>query len=613
MRIARRLQISRAVLVAIAVAGVLGLGAAPGVASPALTRAPVNPAFKLDAQAAAQEAAGAAARGVGVPAPSSASGLVPSPVDIGALSAGGPLRAAVSALPSSFDLRDASPARLSPVGNQGSLGTCWAFAALGSLESALWSSTPADTGRFSEDNMALKSGYYAGLGPIDLYNLGGNSLMATAYLARWAGPVLLGQDAYGDYFTPAGLGAARHVQDVLYVPGRTGPTDNDGIKAAVMAHGAVYVAFYWGQSAASWQDTTHAYYDASSEVTNHAVDIVGWDDSYAASNFATRPPGNGAFIVRNSWGTSFGDNGYFHLSYFDANLALLDVGGLEDGNAVFVAAQPTDDYDAEYQYDRLGWTTSIGFGSSTAWFANRFTASAAGTLRAVSFYAARPGSTYTLLEGSSTSSLTSVGSGTFDLAGYHTVSLDASPSLTAGAGFVVAVKLTTPGFDYPIPAEYPITDYYGYSAAATASPGQSYVSSDGSTWTDVTKMAGYANTNVCLKAFVDRAAGTVFTPTVALRLSGLSVGAAKVGRTVSARGAVTPASLAGGKVTVTAQRRKGGSWVQVMHMARTISAGGAFTCALKPAVRGTYRMHAVIAATSSHTSAATKWVSFTAK
>ena len=141
---------------------------------------------------------------------------------------------------------------------------------------------------------------------------------------------------------------------------------------------------------------------------------------------------------------------------YDANLALGDVNGLADGNAVFVAAQPSDNYDQEYQYDPLGWTTSIGFGaSSTGWFANRFTASAASALKAVSFYAAAPASTYAVLEGASTSSLSEVARGTLDLAGYHTVDLGSSPFLSAGAKFVVAVKLTTPGCGYPIPAEYP--------------------------------------------------------------------------------------------------------------------------------------------------------------
>ena len=56
--------------------------------------------------------------------------------------------------------------------------------------------------------------------------------MATAYLARWAGPVAASQDAYGDGITPAGLVAEKHVQDVLYLPPRTGSSDNDAIKSA---------------------------------------------------------------------------------------------------------------------------------------------------------------------------------------------------------------------------------------------------------------------------------------------------------------------------------------------------------------------------------------------
>ena len=38
----------------------------------------------------------------------------------------------------------------------------------------------------------------------------------------------------------------------------------------------------------------------------------------------------------------------------------------------------------------------------------------------------------------------------------------------------------------------------GYSDAATANPGQSYVSSDGTSWTDITSI--WSNTNVCIKA-----------------------------------------------------------------------------------------------------------------
>ena len=52
---------------------------------------------------------------------------------------------------------------------------------------------------------------------------------------------------------------------------------------------------------------------------------------------------------------------------------------------------------------------------------------------------------------------------------------------------------------YPqIPVEYPIS---GYSEKATSSAGQSFISSDGIEWKDLTEESGYGNANVCIKAF----------------------------------------------------------------------------------------------------------------
>ena len=46
--------------------------------------------------------------------------------------------------------------------------------------------------------------------------------------------------------------------------------------------------------------------------TNHMVLIVGWDDT------ATHSGGQGAWIVKNSWGTGWGDAGYFKMAYGSA-------------------------------------------------------------------------------------------------------------------------------------------------------------------------------------------------------------------------------------------------------------------------------------------------------
>ena len=112
-------------------------------------------------------------------------------------------------------------------------------------------------------------------------------------------------DTYGAGTThPTGLTVQRHLSQVVFVPDRTSSTDNDQIKAAVMAYGAIDVGMYWRE--ASYNSSTSAYWYNGTLDANHDVAIVGWDDTYPAANFASAPPGNGAFLMRNSWGTSWG-------------------------------------------------------------------------------------------------------------------------------------------------------------------------------------------------------------------------------------------------------------------------------------------------------------------
>jgi hypothetical protein len=275
---------------------------------------------------------------------------------------------------------------------------------------------------------------------------------------------------------------------------RASATDNDRIKYAVTTYGGAYVSMSWqGSSGGSsyYNATTHAYYYNGSSSANHGVVVVGWDDNYAAGNFATRPAGNGAFIVKNSWGSGWGDNGYFYVSYYDT------VFGCTSNAATFEGAQPVTNYDAVYQYDPLGDVSDVGTGSTTTfWGANKFTAAKDSKLSAVGFYAEAPNTAYEVWEGPSLTSLSKVATGTQTNMGYHTVTVPAGISLTSGSAFVVAVKLTTPGYNYPVAFEYPVS---GYSSAATASSGQSYYSSNGTSWTDLTSWT--ANANVCLKAY----------------------------------------------------------------------------------------------------------------
>ena len=417
-------------------------------------------------------------------------GLRPSPIDFSYTARLQPDRTVPQAvLPASYDLR--ALGRVTPVRDQLSFGACAAFATLGSLESSL---LPGEVWDFSEDNLALNTGFdntagYAGI----------HMLMATAYLTRWDGPVTEASDPYGDSVTPGGLAPVKHMQDVAWFPERASSLDNTTLKNAVMTYGGVYTTMYMDGNYLDG-DTNGYYYNGHSGL-NHAVLIVGWDDAYAAGDFWTTAPGPGAFIVKNSWGTQWGDDGYFYVSYYDRVFARRDL------SASFYDAEPATNYTTVYQYDRLGLVDSFkNVSNDTGWFANVFSAESDSLLQAVGFYTLGPNTTYQVYAGPTLAAKTLLTSGSLATMGYHTITLPTPVPLADGQPFAVAVRVSTPGLSSgPIPVEYALS---GYSSAASAEAGQSYTSATGTTWTDIT--TNITGANVCLKAY----AGEAPVPTV---------------------------------------------------------------------------------------------------
>ncbi|HPP13191.1 MAG TPA: C1 family peptidase, partial [bacterium] len=334
--------------------------------------APLNPDFLRYQTIAGGQLTGATVAGHGL-------GFVPPTVDFSHLARGKPASTGPGlAAPSKYDLRSLN--KVTGIRDQGSAGSCWAHASYASLESC---HLPGETWDFSENHMKnlLSSAYPEGFdrGHAD----GGNHLMSTAYLARWTGPVKESEDPYNasSGSSPTNLSPSKHVQTVLFLPDRTGPTDNNIIKNAIQSYGAVYTSMCF--ASAYYVSKNYAYYYKGSNSSNHAVALVGWDDNFDRNKFSGSasgiPDGNGAFIVKNSWGSYWGDKGYFYVSYYDSRIGAY--------NAVFPAARPVTESTYIYQYDPLGWVVSYGFGSKTAWAANIFTAVSAGnSLNGVSFY-----------------------------------------------------------------------------------------------------------------------------------------------------------------------------------------------------------------------------------
>lgn len=430
-------------------------------------------------------------------------GLIPSPLDINALTltgesesagtdapfvsvslSGDPLSTLSTSTSSTrFDLR--THGKLTPVREQSDCGACWAFSTYGSLEST---NLPETIWDFSENNMKNTHGF-------DLASCkGGNYLMSVAYLTRWSGAVSETSDPYmtTSSNSPGNLPVTQHVQEIIFLPSRTGALDNALIKQLLQKNGALYSQIRW--ESGYYSKNTASYYYPGSSAPNHAVVIVGWDDSYSSTWFSTTPPGDGAFIVRNSWGEDWGESGYFYVSYYDTCIGKPSV--------QFFSEDPSN-YEKVYQYDPFGWVTSVSVGGGNcAWFANVFTSTQAEDLEAVSFYTPVPNSEYQIevyrdiISGPHGSIRELVQTGSISNLGYHTIDLDSSIPLKKGQKFSVIVKLKTPGNTYPIAVEYPLN---GYSSKASAQAGQSWVSSDGSSWSDLT--SDLPQSNVCLKAF----------------------------------------------------------------------------------------------------------------
>ena len=401
-------------------------------------------------------------------------------------------------LPSKYDLREHK--WVTGAKDQGYSGSCWAFAVYGALESYLLKNENI-TYDFSENNMKNVMGSY-GINGTD-WTDGGNYQMALAYLLRWSGPVTESQDYYGAYsIIPNYIDEiTKHVQGVMYVPLRLSYLDNSQIKAAILRYGALYTSIFG-------EDLGNPHYNSLSNIPNHAVCIVGWDDNYSASNFrGIKPPGDGAFIIKNSWGNDYGDKGFGYVSYYDKTLAGYGLDSL--AALAFTEVEDLTNYGNVYQYDILGNTyESIGFGSNTAWFANQFISESDTNLSAFGLYAY--GDSEYLVNVYVNGDKRYSQNGTIAYAGYHTIKFNELVEILKDDVFKIEVKLTTFDSLFPIAIE---SKRIGYSSKANASLNQSFVSLDGEDWYDIggdTEIIKFTTTaygstlhsaNVCLKAY----------------------------------------------------------------------------------------------------------------
>ena len=376
----------------------------------------------------------------------------------------------VGPLPEKFDLREYG--WVSPVKNQGFMGACWAFGNVAALESALMRYANV-TYLLSENNVQNSMLQYSKYGQLDT-DEGGTPFAPIAYLVDWMGIFPGEYDSYDELgkispllITPDDI----HIQNVVVVPARKNSADNNLIKNALLKYGALAVS----HNADFDEDTyfnksSSAQYYYGKPISDHRVCVVGWDDTYSRNNFLKPAPGDGAWIVKNSWGSDWGDGGYFYVSYYDTSFAT----SLESVGYII----NNDSYNRIYQIDVGG---EIKLVNGYNYYYNVFTADENELIAAVGTYFDKTGRNYGF-----TISVNDVDvysqNGISEFGGYSTIKLNKYVQIKKGDVFQITFKNKASLL---------------YDLRIHTQKGTSFVSKDGKTWIDLASIKSVA----ILKAF----------------------------------------------------------------------------------------------------------------
>ena len=343
---------------------------------------------------------------------------------------------------------------------------------------------------FSEKNMANLHGFEP------KYDVGGDDYMAAAYLLRWGGAVAESNDVYkatiASWTDSVPMNPAIHVQHVVWVPGVL-ESDKEPLKTAIQEYGAISVPMYWRSDYAK---DSGAYYCTHSLAVNHAVALIGWDDSYSKTNFTNQPNVDGAWIIKNSHGAISGSNGFYYVSYADTCFAKYE-------GAVFIPADESENYTAVYGHDKLGYIADLEGDCDCG--AAVFTSAWNEEIAAIGLYSYADSlqyefSIYTNFNRTASppidkSFLATCQTNTVSHMGYTTIKLNNPIPIADNSHFAVSYRFIEEPYQHAISSTVYADGNIPYSYC-NIKPGNTYIgSSDTGKWEDMSPNC------VCLKAY----------------------------------------------------------------------------------------------------------------
>ena len=430
-------------------------------------------------------------------------------------------------LPSAYSA--VAQGQTSMIKNQGDWGSCWAFSTVAAAENA-YKRIYGSEADLSETHLinffynSLLNGPDGGLDGDEVIplrqpkvNNGGNAMFTTFALARWTGVADEAKDTslvYPDVRTTKESTELNISQELAYMDALhmqnsywIHATETEVIKQIIMENGAVGASYMHDESCSSnyvdngiYSGPT-VYYNYQKYGISHAISIVGWDDDFDKNYFGYTainrdpafveagisfvPKNNGAWLVKNSWGTEYGDDGYFWMSYEDASLS--------DTMYAF-DFERADNYDHIYQYDGSAGTKYECGEQITA--AAIYKSNGNQLLEAVGVGIASVETDYKIeiyksladVNNPQSGQLAAVTQGHTTFQGYHTIKLDDSVILSEGEVFGVVVILSNGMVNKESGSAIFMDKSYDNGSSvrfvAKSNPGETFIKKDGQ-WEDV--------------------------------------------------------------------------------------------------------------------------------